>query len=75
MVTEQIIDDVRVDDGYLTWASYADTPVFFFDTKADCFLRFDTLPESSHYLRFYQGNGFLQLWADGEPKHYRLEKK
>lgn len=75
MVTEQIIDDVRVDDGYLTWASYADAPVFFFDTKADCFLRFDTLPESSHYLRFYQGNGFLQLWADGEPKYYRLEKK
>lgn len=75
MVTEQVIDDVRVDDGYLTWASYADAPVFLFDTKADCFLRFDTLPESYHYLRFYQGYGFLQLWVDGEPQYYLLEKK
>lgn len=75
MITEQIIDDLRVEDGYLTWASYADAPIFLYDTVTGCFLRFDTLPESSHYLRFYQGYGFLQLWIDGKPKYYCLKEK
>lgn len=75
MTTRQMIDDLRLEEGCLVWTSYADAPVFLFDTQSDSFLCFDSLPEGTHYIRFFQGYGFLQLRTNGETHYYRLSKK
>lgn len=75
MTTQQMIDDLRLEEGGLVWTSYADAPVFLFDTQSDSFLCFDSLPEGAHYIRFFQGYGFLQLRTNGETYYYRLGKK
>lgn len=75
MITQQSIDSLRLEEGYLVWTSYADASVFLFDTQSDCFLCFESLPKGSHFIRFFQGNGFLQVWSDGTAHYYRLSKK
>lgn len=75
MTTRQMIDDLRLEEGCLVWTSYADALVFLFDTQSDSFLCFDSLPEGAHYIRFFQGYGFLQLRTNGETHYYRLSKK
>lgn len=75
MTTQQMIDDLRLEEGCLVWTSYADAPVFLFDTQSDSFLCFGSLPEGAHYIRFFQGYGFLQLRTNGETHYYRLSKK
>lgn len=75
MTTQLSIDDLRLEEGYLVWASYADASVFLFDTQSDCFLCFESLPQGFHSLRFYQGYGLLQVGSDGAVHYYRLSKK
>ena len=75
MTTQLSIDDLRLEEGYLVWASYVDASVFLFDTQSDCFLCFESLPQGFHSLRFYQGDGLLQVGAGGAAHYYRLSKK
>ena len=75
MTTQLSIDDLRLEEGYLVWASYADASVFLFDTQSDGFLCFESLPQGFHSLRFYQGYGLLQVGSDGAVHYYRLSKK
>lgn len=75
LTTQQATDDLRLEEGYLVWASYADSPAILFDTQNECFLRFDSLPEGQQYFRFADGVGFLQLRVDGEAQYYRLTEK
>ena len=75
MTTQLSIDDLRLEEGYLVWASYVDASVFLLDTQSDCFLCFESLPQGFHSLRFYQGYGLLQVGSDGAVHYYRLSKK
>lgn len=75
MLTQLSIDDLRLEEGYLVWTSYADASIFLYDTQSDCFLCFESLPQGSHSLRFFQGYGLLQVWADGAAHYYRLSKQ
>ena len=75
MITQQVFDDLHLQGAYLSWATYVYSPVFLFDTRADCFLRFDSLPQGCQYLRFANGCGFLQLWTKEGTQYYRLTEK
>ena len=75
LTTQQATDDLRLEEGYLVWASYADSPAILFDTQNECFLRFESLPDGQPYFRFADGVGFLQLRVDGEAQYYQLTEK
>ena len=75
MITQQVFDDLHLQGAYLSWATYVYSPVFLFDTRADCFLRFDSLPQGCQYLRFANGCGFLQLLTKEGTQYYRLTEK
>lgn len=75
MVTCQLFDDLRLQDGHLVWTTYTESPAFLYDTEQDCFLRFDSLPRGLQFFCFAGGAGFLQLRTDDGLQYYRLREK